>query len=77
MKGCNAGHIYQYLQLHDFLVKKVENKLVSKISKEVMTKRLEKLGKLRHLLTVCSSLCVDLLDIDNIGEGQALSGIID
>lgn len=77
MKGCSAGHIYQYLQLHDLLVKRIENKLVSKINRDVMTSRLEKLGKLRNLLTVCSSICVDLLDIDNNGEGQCLSGVID
>ena len=77
MKGCCAGHIYQYLQLHDFMIKKIESRLVSRINREVMNRRIEKLGKLRNLLTVCSSLCVDLLDIDNVGEGQALSGIID
>lgn len=77
MKGCNAGHIYQYLQLHDFMFKRVESRLVSRINRELMNKRIEKLGRLRHLLTVCSSLCVDLLDIDNIGEGQGLSGLID
>ena len=77
MKGCNAVHIFSYLQLHDLLAKRIENKLVFRINRDVMNKRLEKLGRLRHLLTVCSSMCVDLLDIDNTGEGKALSGIID
>jgi hypothetical protein len=77
MKGCSASHIYQYLSIHDFLSRKIENKLVSGINRNVMTKRLERLGRLRNFLTVCSSLCVDLLDIDLFGEGQAISGLID
>lgn len=77
MKGCSASHIYQYLAIHEFMSKKIENKLVSRLNRNVMTKRLEKLGRLRNFLTVCSSLCVDLLDIDLFGEGQTISGFID
>lgn len=77
IKGCSASHIYQYLSIHDFLIRKLENKLVSNLNRNIMTKRLNKLGKLRSFLIVCSSLCVDLLDIDLFGEGQAISGLID
>lgn len=79
MYGITAKHIYSYLEIHDFQANYLFGKLLSHLTKDKVTKRIDKLLELRRILGAASSTCGDLFDLDSVvkGEARGLSGIID